>query len=158
VFFSKNIYLCGVFHYGIDETLYFSINKYLSMSQLNFLGRLDYKNKSVSVNLGMYLFKEGKSYIVYCPALDLSAYGDTENDARQSFVGIFESSLMYMLNKNTLKEDLINHGWKIKSMNQKKIKAPSFDTMLKNNDSFREILENKEYTTYFQTVGIPEFA
>jgi hypothetical protein len=30
--------------------------------------------------------------------------------------------------------------------------------MLKNNDSFREILEKKEYRTYKQAVEIPEFA
>ena len=81
------------------------------MPQYNFSGRLDYNNKSVNVILGMYLFKEGKSFIVYCPALDLSAYGDTENDAKQSFISIFEMTLKYMLNKNTIKEDLINHGW-----------------------------------------------
>ena len=128
------------------------------MSQLKFSGRLDYKDKSISVNLGMYLFKEGKSFIVYCPAFDLSAYGDSEDQAKQSFSEIFQITLKYMLNKNTMKEDLINHGWQIKSLKQKKIKAPSLETMLKNNDSFRELLENKEYKTYRQTVGIPEFA
>ena len=128
------------------------------MSQLNFSGRLDYKNQSVSVKLGMYLFKERESFIVYCPAFDLSAYGDTEEQAKQSFADTFQITLKYMLNKNTMKEDLINHGWQIKSMKQKKIKAPSLETMLKNNDSFRELLEKKEYKTYRQTVGIPEFA
>jgi len=128
------------------------------MSQLNFTGRLDYKDKSVNVNLGMYLFKEEKSYIVYCPALDLSAYGDSEEHAKKSFKDVFEITIKYMLDKNTMKDDLINHGWQIKSLKQKKIKAPSFDTMLKNNDSFRDILENKEYTTYKQPLGIPQFA
>ena len=128
------------------------------MSKLNFSGRLDYKDKSVNVKLGMYLFKEGDSYIVYCPALDLSAYGNSEEHAKKSFEDVFSMTIKYMLNKNTVKEDLTNHGWQIKSLKQKKIKAPSFDTMLKTNESFREILETKEYTTYKQPVGIPEFA
>ena len=128
------------------------------MSQLNFSGRLDYKDKSLNVSLGMYLFKEDKSYIVYCPALDLSAYGDSEEQAKNSFADIFAITIKYMLNKNTMKEDLIKHGWQIKSLNQKKIKAPSFETMLKNNESFREILENKDYIKYKQEVGIPQFA
>jgi hypothetical protein len=127
------------------------------MSQLNFSGILDYKDTSVKVSLGMYLFKEGESYIVYCPALDLSAYGDSEEQAKNGFADIFAMTIKYMLNKKTMKDDLINHGWQIKSLKQKKIKAPSFDTMLKNNESFREILENKEYTTYKQHVGIPQF-
>ena len=128
------------------------------MSKLSFSGRLDYNNKSISVTLGMYLFKEGKSFIVYCPAFDLSAYGDSEDQAKQSFADVFQMTLKYMLSKNTMKEDLLNHGWQIKSLKQRKIKAPSLETMLKNNDSFRELLENKEYKTYRQTVGIPEFA
>ena len=128
------------------------------MAQLNFSGQLDYKGKSLSVSLSMYLFKEDKSYILYCPALDLSAYGDTEDKAKDNFADIFGITIKYMLNKNTLKEDLLNHGWQIKNLNQKKIKAPSFETMFKNNDSFREILEKKEYTTYKQDVGIPQFA
>ena len=128
------------------------------MSQLNFTGRLDYKDKSVKVSLGMYLFKEGESYIVYCPTLDLSAYGDSEEQAKNSFADIFSITIKYMLNKNTMKDDLISHGWKIKSLKQKKIQAPSFETMLKNNESFREILENREYKTYKQHLGIPQFA
>jgi len=128
------------------------------MPELNFSGRLDYKDKSVNVSLGMYLFKEGESYIVYCPALDLSAYGDSEEHAKKSFADIFAITIKYMLNKNTVKDDLIKHGWQIKSLKQKKIKAPSFETMLKNNESFREILENREYKTYKQHVGIPQFA
>ena len=128
------------------------------MAQLNFSGKLDYKGNSVNVSLGMYLFKEDESYILYCPALDLSAYGDTEEQAKNNFTDIFAITIKYMLNKNTIKEDLIKHGWQIKSLKQKKIKAPSFETMLKNNDSFREILENKEYTTYRQDIGIPQFA
>ena len=128
------------------------------MPELNFKGRLDYKDKSVNVSLDMYLFKEGNSHIVYCPALDLSAYGDSEEHAKKSFEEIFEITIKYMLNKNTMKDDLINHGWQVKSMKQRKIKAPSFDTMLKNNKSFREILGNGEYTTYKEQVGIPQFA
>jgi len=128
------------------------------MPQLNFSGRLDYKEKSVNVNLCMYLFKEEDSYIVYCPALDLSAYGDSEEQAKESFTDVFEMTIKYMLDENTLKEDLVNHGWKITDLNQKKIKAPSFETMLENNDSFRKILKSKGYTMYKQHLGIPQFA
>jgi len=128
------------------------------MAHLNISGILDYKDKTVNVNLGMYLFKEEESYIVYCPALDLSAYGNSEEQAKKSFTDILAITIKYMLNKNTMKEDLIRHGWQIKSLKQKRIKAPSFETLLKNNESFREILENKDYTSYKQQVGIPQFA
>jgi len=127
------------------------------MSHINFTGELDHKNKSVKVSLNMYLFKEGDSYIVYCPALDLSAYGNSEEHAKKSFEDVFEITIRYMLNKNTVKDDLIKHGWKIKSLKQKKINAPSFEQMMKTNESFAEILKNKEYKTYKESLGIPEF-
>ena len=43
-------------------------------------------------------------------------------------------------------------------MKQKKIKAPDFDTMLKNNEDFREIIETKDYTKYSENVRIPVLA
>ena len=88
------------------------------MAELNFKGRLDYKDKSVNVCLNMYLFMEGESYIVYCPALDLSAYGDSEEHAKKSFADIFAITIKYMLSKNTMKDDLVNHGWQVKSVKQ----------------------------------------
>lgn len=106
----------------------------------------------------MYVFKEGRSYIVYSPALDMSSYGDTEDDAKTAFVDVVESSFKYSLNKNTLKEDLQKRGWKIKSLKQRKIKSPSFDEMLENNECFRDILQKKEYRKYQQHIGLPEIA
>lgn len=128
------------------------------MAQLTLNGEFEFKNKSVNVNLNLYLFKEDGSFIVYCPALDMSAYGDSEEHAKKSFVDVFEISVKYMLNKNTMRDDLIHHGWQVKSMKQRRIKAPSFDKMLNSNKIFREILENKEYTTYKEKLGIPQFA
>ena len=127
------------------------------MAKIAFSGKFDHKDKTVKVNLGMYIFKEEKSFIVYCPALDLSAYGDTEELAKKAFESVFESTFKYMLNKKTLKEDLIKQGWEIKSLNQKKIKAPSIEILLNKNESFRDILDNKEYSKYQQKIGIPEF-
>ena len=127
------------------------------MAKATFSGGFDHQNRTVKVSLGMYIFKEGDAIIVYCPALDLSSYGDTEEQAKKAFEGVFESTFKYMLNKNTLKDDLINHGWEIKSLKQKKLKAPSIDTLLNKNESFRDILSNKEYSKYEQKVGIPEF-
>ena len=127
------------------------------MAKVTFSGKFDHQDKTVKVNLGMYIFKEDKSFIVYCPALDLSAYGDTEEQAKKAFEDVIKSTLKYMLTKKTLKDDLINHGWEIKSLNQKKIKAPSIDTLLNKNESFRDILDKKEYSKYQKNIDIPEF-
>ena len=126
------------------------------MPKATLSGKFDHKGRDIKVKLGMYTFKEGDSFIVYCPALDLSSYGDTDEQAKEAFKGVLVSTIKYMLDKNTLKDDLINRGWEIKSMKQKRIKAPSIDTLLGNNESFRDILNNKDYSKYNQEVGIPE--
>jgi predicted RNase H-like HicB family nuclease len=72
----------------------------------------------IHTQLALYKFKEGNDCIVYCPALDLSAFGDTYEDAKKSFEEIFSMHIEYCIQKNTLVKDLQNHGWVIKSKNQ----------------------------------------
>lgn len=69
------------------------------------------------------MFQEDGAYIVYCPALDLSAYGQNEEEARKAFEQTFEMHFTYCINKKFLYEDLKKHGWTIKS--KKKIKNSS---------------------------------
>ena len=42
------------------------------------------KNK-IECTLPLIIFQEDNCYISYCPALDLSGYGETEFDANSSF-------------------------------------------------------------------------
>ncbi|MDF9831334.1 hypothetical protein [Parabacteroides sp. PF5-6] len=121
-------------------------------------GEFEHNETAVKVQLGVYLFKEMDSYIVYCPALDLSAYGDSEYDAQKAFTEKLEITFKYCMNKNTLVKDLKQHGWDIKSKSQSKIKAPSLEEMLQKNEALKDILENKEYSVYKQNVDFPQFA
>lgn len=127
----------------------------LAMAKLKFSGVISHKNTNIIVNLQMYIFKEDESFIVYCPALDLSAYGDTEDNAKKAFEEILGINIEYMMNKDTFFDDLKNHGWKIKGKKQRKIKSPTFDEMLKRNDALRDITHNKDYTKYTQGVSLP---
>ena len=114
--------------------------------------------KSIILQLSVYQFKEDESYITYCPSLDLSSYGTTENHAQKSFEEILEITLKYMIDKNTLIEDFKKHGWQIKSLKQNKIKSPSVKQMISNNKVLRDILDNKEYRKYNQQLELPEFS
>lgn len=121
-----------------------------------FTGQVTAGDSIVQAKLEMYMFQEDGAYIVYCPALDLSAYGDNEDDAKRAFEKTFEMHFAYCINKKTLYDDLKQHGWTIRSKKQRKIKAPSFDKMLQTNDAFRDIARNKDYTKYSQNISIPE--
>lgn len=39
----------------------------------------------IDVQLGVLVFQEEDSYIAYCPALDLSTYGDNISDVKDAF-------------------------------------------------------------------------
>lgn len=99
----------------------------------------------IRVTLDLYLFTDDGSYIAYSPALDMSGYGKTEEEAKESFSIVLEEYVTYGLSKHTLVKDLREHGWKVRSFKQRKMSAPTFDNMLKTNVIFRDILENKEY-------------
>ncbi|HBX44799.1 MAG TPA: hypothetical protein DEG28_02790 [Porphyromonadaceae bacterium] len=128
------------------------------MAGLIFDGQLDTKRKSLRAHLEIYSFIENGIYIVYCPALDLSAYGQTEEEAKRTFEKTFEMHFSYCLNENSLYEDLKAHGWNIRGKKSKDIKAPGIDAMIKNNPVLRDILYHKEYSKYNTEVSIPDFA
>jgi hypothetical protein len=83
----------------------------------NLLFNAEYKSEkgSIKTNLGIYLFKENDTTIAYCPALDLSAYGATEEDAKTDFSKTIKIYFDYCMNKNTLVADLNKQGWLIKA-------------------------------------------
>lgn len=103
------------------------------------------RNGSLSVKLDVYVFMDGDSYIAYSPALDISGYGDSEDEAKESFSIVVDEYITYGITRRTLVKDLRAHGWKVKSLKQRKMSAPSFETMLQGNETFKDILENKQY-------------
>ena len=68
-------------------------------------------NKSIEVQLGVLIFQEGDSYLAYCPALSLSTYGDSINDAKDAFEDLIKSYAEDCDKMGTLEKDLLAHGW-----------------------------------------------
>lgn len=100
---------------------------------------------AIKVMLDVYLFLDGDTYIAYSPALDISGYGTSEEDAKNSFSIVMEEYIDYGIKKRTLVKDLRAHGWRVKSLRQHKMAAPSLESLLNSNTTFKDILENREY-------------
>ena len=75
------------------------------------MDRINVSKENISSQLAVFLFKEEDSYIAYSPALDLSGYGKTEEDARNSFNITLKEYFDYCVDKGTLYQDLVNHCW-----------------------------------------------
>lgn len=109
----------------------------------------------MSVKLDVYIFDEDNTVIAYSPALDLCGSGYTDQQAKESFHIAVTEYLQYGLSHKTLAEDLRAHGWKVRSLKQRKMVSPSFDTLLRKNDTFRDILENKDYRKETHPMPLP---
>ncbi|MDF2455559.1 MAG: hypothetical protein K0R51_1552 [Cytophagaceae bacterium] len=105
--------------------------------------------------LDLYIFKEGGYNIVYCPALDLSGYGKTEKDAKESFDTVFAEFIRYTTNKGTLLIELKKLGWKVKDSKQKIFNAPSFEELYNKKGELYDIVSSKNYKKVDREVAMP---
>lgn len=124
------------------------------MQNINFTDELKSGKNGIIVKLSVYIFKEDNAYISYCPSLDLSGCGNDIEEAKDSMKETLFLYLDYTISKNTLLKDLRKHGWNVRGIKQRKIKAPKFDDLL-HNEEFLDILENKEYQKFDTPVEIP---
>ena len=60
------------------------------------------------------VIKEGKTYVAYCPALDLSTCGKSIANAKASFSEAVDLFFETIIENNSLEETLSNLGWQIK--------------------------------------------
>ena len=66
------------------------------------------------MQLSLVAFEDDDSiHYVYCPALDITGYGYTDSEAKNSFDKTLELYLNYTINKGTFAADLKAHGWNL---------------------------------------------
>lgn len=78
------------------------------------------------VDIEVLLFKEHGSFVAYCPALQLSSYGDDEQDARKAFEGALKIFLKDTAEKGTLEKFLLKLGWQLQQKPKAKYQPPQF--------------------------------
>lgn len=67
--------------------------------------------KYVEVQLVVLVLQESNTFIAYCPALNLSTYGDSIADVKEAFDDLITSYLEDCARMGTLDSDLKAHGW-----------------------------------------------
>ncbi len=109
-------------------------HKTIIMTNLNYIS---FTNRGVEISVSLFVFKEGDTYIAYCPSLDLSGYDMTEESARSDFDYMLADYLNEQLRKGTLRADLALHGWK---MGKVKGNEPELSDMLGMNEQLRKLV------------------
>jgi hypothetical protein len=125
-----------------------------------YLFQADYKNNRATVKVRLFLVHfqdENNTHIIFSPHLDLSGYGNSLVEAKDSFQIAFADFADYTLKKKTIGKVLRNLGWKLK-VNQKipkKVIAPSITSIIKENDYVAEIFDKYNVYTFHQDVELP---
>ena len=65
---------------------------------------------AIKMNLQVALFKEENQFVAYCPALELSSYGDNPKEAKQAFEEALEIFIEETSEKGTLENALLQLG------------------------------------------------
>ncbi|MBI1780911.1 MAG: hypothetical protein HYR66_06020 [Sphingobacteriales bacterium] len=110
---------------------------------------LQKESNSISLNVQVALFQEDGIWVAYCPALEVSSYGDDEHDAKNAFeeaIGIFLSETE---RKGTLEKYLLKLGWQL----QQKPK-PMYNQPHRSLQQNRRLLK-KSPRIYNERIAIP---
>jgi len=66
----------------------------------------------LKVNLPVSIIREGKNFVAYTPALDLSTSGKSYDETKKRFEEIVEIFFEETIKKGTFEESLRDLGWK----------------------------------------------
>lgn len=116
------------------------------MSNLHIKADLGFDNGKYHVGLSLVEFQEDDVTIIYSPALDLSGYGYTGSEAKNSFSEALHEFFRYTTNKHTLDEVLKGLGWSIRGAKKRpKFNPPKDSDLVNSNPLYNEIVNNKSY-------------
>ncbi|MGQ3015107.1 MAG: hypothetical protein ACT6QS_15455 [Flavobacteriales bacterium] len=105
------------------------------------------------IRLRLYIWSEDKVFFVYAPALDLTGYGNTETEAKDSFTHILQETVSYMENKDTLFDELERLGWTTNRA-KRRVKAPDIKEMKEDNEEFRIISSKPNVKTINESLEL----
>jgi len=111
--------------------------------------------KQIKVNLSLIEFEEDGCQIVYCPAVDISGYGNSEVEAMNSFNVTLGEFFHYTTNKNTLLNELKHMGWVIKKSKKHAMTPPTISKLLETNDNFSRIFNNHPFRKFDKAFDLP---
>lgn len=101
--------------------------------------------EGVGLMLHLLFFEEDGVKAVYAPALDLFGYGNTEDEAKESFQIVLDEFIQYSNENNTLESELERLGWQ-KTNESSKLSPPSVAVIIEKNPVAANIYNSKNYS------------
>ncbi len=85
-------------------------------------------------------WEEDGIHFAYSPALDLTGYGKSKEEAKRSFEITLDAFAKYTHNKGTIYKEPERLGWTI-NKKKRRVKAPGYEEMLEDNEKPRELVK-----------------
>ncbi len=126
------------------------------MENLGFRGTWGKSGMKIKVTIDLISFEDEGSIVLYCPALDLSGYGNDEQEAKQSFQVVLDQYFSYTLNKGTFNEELKKLGWKVTKSKRKPITPPNLESLLRDNENFSNIFNSHDFKKFTEGIDMPQ--
>lgn len=74
------------------------------------------EGNTITVALQVMLYKEGDFSVAYCPALELSSYGDNNKTAQSEFKNALAIFIEETMKRGTLEKELLSLGWALQKI------------------------------------------
>lgn len=100
-------------------------------------------NKQVELDVAIFLWEEDSVFYAYSPALDLTGYGLSQEEAKESFKIVLHEFIVYTHNKKTIFSELEKLGWAV-NKRKKRVVSPDFEDMLNENEHFKHLYKSKD--------------
>jgi len=85
------------------------------------------EGNTIKVSLQVMFYEEGDYFVAYCPALELSSYGETNKTAKSAFENAMTIFLEETMSRGTLEKELLSLGWVLQKVPEAKYKPPSLN-------------------------------
>lgn len=89
--------------------------------------KISRKSHGFEIVLDVCLFEDEGNYIAHCPALDISSYGTSEDEAQELFNEAVTIFLDEVEKKGTLENVLLDLGWQLKRKPKVDYRPPIHD-------------------------------
>lgn len=113
------------------------------------------EEKELNLSISIFIFSDKENIIAYCPSLDLSTSGKTEEEVETNFQEMLQLYIECEIENNTLHQDLLAHGW---SVQKRTVKPPTFYTLMRKPDMKKLMNSDSDFKRTKVTVRIPVFA
>lgn len=123
------------------------------MAKAQFKGTFDQGEYLITISLSLYIWDEDGITFVYAPALDITGYGNSEEEAKNSFRITLDEFVSYTHKKKTIFDELESLGWAV-NRKKKRLHAPDLEELRSDNVAFRDLLKKNNVRSENQNVEL----